>query len=78
MKLYGRNKAGNERRHILLSLCFCIAILAVSLFGIIPVHEGLGNAFTMVAAIFAGIYSSRYTRICCKERKESINHAESR
>ena len=54
----------------IIQFCIGLAGICVGLFCIIPNHEGLGNLWTMVWAIVAGIFYSRYLQTKKEKRSD--------
>ena len=52
----------------IVQFCMCLAGICVGMFCIIPAHEALGNVWTMLWAIAAGVFYARYLRIKKEER----------
>lgn len=51
--------------------------IAAGVLWVVPIHEGIGNLWTMLCAVIAGIFYTRFLQHKRKERKVMQNTNES-
>lgn len=69
MSLRRRKEPLSDKSRAFIFLCFSVVFLVISVLGIAPTYENIGNALTMVSAIASGIYYTRYMRLRREERE---------
>ena len=63
MKLKAPRPSRTPQHKALLGFILSVATIAVGLFYMIPAHEAFGTLWTMIGAIAAGTYYTRYNQL---------------